>query len=142
MSVELQAIELAKQRILFSSEYMHACAIRFGNQWHYHGQNSDRQLYNGACYNEHAETNALSKLIKTRKNKLISVDLLVIRTDKSLGLKNSKPCLKCIEHMAVLPKYGYRIKYVFYSSPSGDIIKTTFNQLYDDKDYHISQRFR
>lgn len=108
-----------------------------------HGENSDRQLYDGCLYTEHAESNALSKLIKNKnKNKLISVDLLVIKTDKTLRLKNSKPCFKCIEHMAKLPLYGYRMRYVYYTDVNGIIVKTNFNNLYHDNDVHISQRFR
>lgn len=80
-----------------------------------YGANSDRQLYIGACYGEHAETNALARLIKnkTSKRKLITVDLLVIRTDKFLTFKNSKPCNKRVEYMMALPKYGYRMRYIY-----------------------------
>jgi hypothetical protein len=108
-----------------------------------HGENSDREIYSGACYNEHAEMSALVKLIKTNnyKRKLISVNLLVIKTDKSLRLKNSKPCSKCIEYMSLLPQYGYRMKYVYYSNASGDIVKVRFNDLCHDENVHVSQRF-
>ena len=88
--------------------------------------------------------NALARLIKIKKEnrKLITVDLLVIKTDKNLCLKNSKPCQKCIEHMARLPKYGYRMRYVYYSNSEGEIIKKNFTDLYHDKNAHISRRFR
>lgn len=108
------------------------------------GENSDRQVYDGACYNEHAEINALSKLIRTKisNRKLVTVDLLVIRTDKNFLLKNSKPCQKCIEHMMQLPKYGYRMRYIYYSNNEGTITKTNFTNLYHDSNNHVSRRFR
>lgn len=109
-----------------------------------YGTNSDRNLFAGACYNEHAETNALAKLIKikNKKRKLITVDLLVIRTDKTLALKNSKPCQKCIEYMMTLPKYGYRMRYIYYSNNEGGIVKQNFTELYHNHNNHISRRFR
>ncbi len=109
------------------------------------GFNSDRQLYSGSCYTEHAETNALGKLIKTKKNNLKRInviDLLVIRTDKNLNLKNSKPCKNCIEHMIMLPKYGYKIRYIYYSNCDGEITRDKLNDLYDDDNIHISKGFR
>jgi hypothetical protein len=109
------------------------------------GFNSDRQLYAGSCYAEHAETNALSKLIKIRKknvNRMIVIDLLVIRTDRSLNLKNSRPCEKCIEYMMTLPKYGYVIRHVYYSNCNGVIVRDKLNDLYDDDLSHVSRRFR
>lgn len=107
------------------------------------GENSDRQVYDGSCYNEHAEINALTKLIRTKisNRKLITIDLLVIRTDKNLLLKNSKPCQKCIDYMMQLPKYGYRMRYVYYSNNEGNIIKTNFTNLYHNNN-HVSRRFR
>lgn len=108
------------------------------------GVNSDREVYNGACYTEHAEINMINKLVKIRRSnrKLISIDLLVIRTDKNLSLRNSKPCHKCIEYMAVLPKYGYRMRHVYYSSINGNIIKQNFTELYHNENIHYSRRFR
>ena len=109
------------------------------------GFNSDRDLYSGACYGEHAETNALAKLIKVNQrqsNKLINIDLLVIKTDRNFCLKNSKPCHKCISYMMNFPKYGYRIRYVYYSDQNGNIIKTNLTDLSDDNYAHTSRRFR
>jgi len=109
------------------------------------GFNSDRELYSGACYAEHAEMNALKGLIDKPKGgskRIIVVDLLVIRTDRHLNLKNSRPCQKCIECMLNLPKYGYRIRNVYYSNNEGQIVRTTLNELDDSDETHVTRRFR
>jgi cytidine deaminase len=140
-----QADNLAEMRTKYSTfPMMHGCYILNG-QNNVSGFNSDRPLYSGSGYTEHAETNALSKLIKIRRknaNRMIVIDLLVIRTDKSLNFKNSKPCYKCIDHMANLPKYGYRIRYVYYSNCDGVIIRKKLSELYDEENKHVSHGFR
>jgi hypothetical protein len=80
---------------------------------------------------DHAEVNAVKKL-KRRKNtkKLVGIDVLVVRLNRSGKLSNSKPCRDCIEKLKILPqKVGYYVNNIYYSDNNGDIIKTNIKKL-------------
>lgn len=68
------------------------------------------------------------------------INLVVIRVNLQGKLKNSKPCFKCIEHMARIS--SYKLKNVYYSDDEGNILMTKFKNLLDDENKHVSKRFR
>ena len=79
----------------------------------------------------HAEHNALTKLKPLKiKKKLEPINILVIRLSKTNKIQSSKPCINCIQVMDFLPeKKGYKLQNIYYSESSGNIIKTTLNNL-------------
>lgn len=58
------------------------------------------------------------------------LEIVVIRTDNNGNLKNSKPCSHCIKNMKL-----FNIKYVYYSTDDGKIIKERVENLTTD---HLS----
>ena len=91
----------------------------------------------------HAEHDAINKLKPLqRKNRLETVNILVVRFSKNNKLQNSKPCANCIQTMKNLPqKKGYRIRNIYYSNDNGDIEKTNLNNLEND-DQHYSRFYK
>jgi cytidine deaminase len=83
------------------------------------GINNTNILSNGMTV--HAEINLLSK-IKCNK----SISILVIRINKEGKLKESKPCYHCLKAMR---NSGLNIKYVYYSTSNGNIVKETFSKM-------------
>ena len=78
----------------------------------------------------------------TKKNRYKSIDIIVIRVSKNGLLGMSKPCKHCIIGMLNIPKkYGFKIENILYSDKNGNIIKTTLNELVDEKQ-HISKFYR
>ena len=75
----------------------------------------------------HAEINVFSKM---PKRSVKGLDILVIRINKQLALKNSRPCNHCIDK---LKKIG--IRKVFYSNENGNIVSEFIN---DMEKRHIS----
>jgi hypothetical protein len=73
-------------------------------------------------------------------NRIISVNILIIRLSKTGVLNNSKPCMNCLKHLQNLPRYGYRVKYVYYSDENGDIVKEKLDDLICKSTY-VSFRF-
>ncbi len=106
------------------------------------GENSTREHHSGCCYGSHAEMEAIRKLPPTRGSRNIHIDLIVIRISKSGLLKNSQPCSKCLEYLHNLClKTSYKIKHVYYSDSTGQIVKTKFDRLLSN-DRYISSGFR
>ena len=91
----------------------------------------------------HAEHDAINKLKPLRiRNRLQSVNLLVIRVSKNNKLQQSKPCANCINIIKKLPaKKGYRIKNIYYSNENGEIVKTNVTNL-EKEELHFSKFFR
>ena len=92
----------------------------------------------------HAEINAINNLIPHSANKKnpIKIDLLVIRTSNTGKIGMSKPCIKCIIDLSILPqKKGYVLKNIYYSDSNGSIIKTNLKSLIETKDFHISRYY-
>src|SRR5439155_13291228 len=108
------------------------------------GENSLRESFPGCCYGTHAEMDAIKHLPPLKnKAKKIDLNLVVIRTDISTNLKNSKPCFKCIQYIYNLNKISiYRIKNIYYSNQQGNITMIKFYDLYMEENKHISIRFR
>ncbi|ARF09682.1 hypothetical protein Indivirus_2_61 [Indivirus ILV1] len=86
---------------------------------------------------------AIRKLPPRRGTRMIPIDLVILRIARDGSLKNSAPCFKCIEHMDRLnKKTTYRLRYIYYSDVTGNIIKTKFTELYQSENKHVSMRFR
>lgn len=92
---------------------------------------------------DHAEINAIKKLRRRKiSKKLIGIDLLVVRLNRSGKLSNSKPCGDCISKLKYLPyNVGYYINNIYYSDNNGNIIKTNIKTLEKDE-LHKSSFFK
>lgn len=97
------------------------------------GVNSLRPVWSGSTYGTHAEVDALRKLPYNFSKRIISIDMLVIRTVEGDKLTFSKPCNLCLQRMANLVKTRYRIRHIYYSDGDGTIVKATFDSLASDK---------
>ena len=64
----------------------------------------------------HAEINAIENLpYRPYKKKLQKINILVIRTSKNGKIGISKPCVKCLYDLSIIPQNkGYIIKDIFY----------------------------
>ena len=91
----------------------------------------------------HAEHDAIKRLLPLKRNKrLVNINLLVIRLSGKNKLQSSKPCETCINTMRTLPeKLGYKIKHIYYSNNTGEIIKTNLQKL-EIEDKHYSKYYR
>lgn len=106
------------------------------------GYNSDREAYSGCGYGTHSEMDAFLKLRKNNSNKLISIDVYVIRVNKIGELRSSRPCNKCCKFMKfIAERRGYKIKTVVYPNEQGNLVKTTFDELYNSSHEYISSYF-
>lgn len=86
----------------------------------------------------HAEMDALNK-VKSLKNMPRCVDILVIRYTKSGVLSESRPCFHCIKS---LQKSKINIRYVYYSTRFGTIVRENFNRMENSPLTYISSRIR
>lgn len=107
-----------------------------------YGYNSFRYIHRSTQQTRHAEIDAMKKLPSHKKNRLISVSLLVIRVDRSGELKNSRPCFDCLKRLQYINRYGYRLVNIYYSDENGQIIKKKYYQLLEDNNQHISKGYR
>lgn len=92
----------------------------------------------------HAEDSAMRKLAShgTQKRKR-KVDLLVMRINKSGSYGNSKPCLHCILQLSqILPRKGYTLSKVYYTTDKGEMVSTRFQHLLQDEDQHVSKYYK
>ena len=91
-------------------------------------------------HSEHAEVNALRKLPPRRNNRLICIDIFVIRVSITRMIGMSKPCIDCLKYMSKLK--GYKIKNIYYSNGIGtEIVCETFTQLVHDEHHHKCRHF-
>ena len=89
-----------------------------------------REARSGCCYGLHAEMDAIRKLPPIYGSRLMNLDLIVIRVGKNGSLKSSGPCFKSLEHLnRMQKKTNYRLKYIYYSESTGNIIKAKFTEL-------------
>jgi len=101
----------------------------------------------GINYPDHAEKAAIDNLKKKRRierkkrKSFTTVNILVIRFNKTGNLTSSKPCVHCIHDMLNLSD-GYRIKYVYYSEMGGIILKKKLTDLVKDPNMHMSKHHR
>ena len=102
-----------------------------------------REARRGCCYGLHAEMDAIRRLPPKTHKRQILVDLVVVRVSKNGSLKNSAPCYKCIEHLNRLnKKTNYKVRHIYYSDQTGNIVKKKFVDLLNATDKHMSWRFR
>ena len=106
------------------------------------GFNSTRELYSGCEYGAHSEMEVLKRLKPNKSSRLIKIDIYVTRVNKNKERKNSKPCSKCIKHMANVIKKGYIVVDVYFSDINGEITKTKFANLYHSQHQFVSKYFR
>ena len=98
--------------------YKHAAALISNNTIYSFGTNKFLKeiKVNNTSYHKtkHAEITVFEKLPKKR---FTGMDILVIRINKNLVLKNSRPCNQCIDKLI---KLG--IRKVYYSNDEGNIV--------------------
>jgi hypothetical protein len=75
----------------------------------------------------HAEVDALLK-IKNYRNNPKEVNILVVRINKNGNLEKSRPCKDCIRMMQMS---NFVIKYIYYSTADGIIVKEKFSKMMD-----------
>ncbi len=98
----------------------------------------------GGANTTHAEANAIINLpSRPKKRHLKKIDILVIKTSINGKIGISKPCVRCLIDMSILPqKKGYIIKNILYSDRDGNIIYTTLKKLLESNDYHMSRFYK
>jgi hypothetical protein len=115
--------------------YKHAAALISGDTIYSSGANKfikeikiNDQIYYKTM---HAEITVFERL---PKKKVRGMDILVIRINKNLALRNSRPCTQCIEKLS---KLG--IRKVYYSNEDGHIVGEFVEQM---EKTHISSGTR
>jgi hypothetical protein len=123
---------------LGNSHYHHiACCIKNENilsfgQNHYPVNTGHYKCHRASSI--HAEHDAIRKLPFSRKP--VKIDLMVLRFTKNKKLCMSRPCSKCIRYMTEDSlRHGYIVKDIWYSTDTGDIIKTNLSKLQTSADY-------
>lgn len=91
--------------------------------------------HNNCALGHHAETHALSKLM--RKNIKGKFNIVIVRNNYT----NSKPCANCLKHFEMYKKYGINIRKVYYSD-NNELVKTTVSTLSNSKCHHESKFFK
>jgi tRNA(Arg) A34 adenosine deaminase TadA len=98
--------------------YKHAAALISGDTIYSSGANKfvkEIKLNDQIYYRTmHAEITVFERL---PKKKVRGMDILVIRINKNLALRNSRPCSQCIDKLS---KLG--IRKVYYSNEDGNIV--------------------
>lgn len=86
----------------------------------------------------HAEKCALDRLLKNKKHREKinkSFNLLVVRLTKTGIIGESRPCYHCL---LALQNSGLKIKYVYYSTNEGKIVRERFSEMLDSEITYIS----
>lgn len=92
-----------------------------------YGTNSDR-IFCCGIINTHAEMDVINKILsKINKYKRKKIDLMVIRINSLNELRESKPCLLCLQYL--IKNKHLNIKNIYYSNALGNIVKTTIKEL-------------
>lgn len=94
------------------------------------GENSNRRIW-GQPVSTHAEMDALRKIYKMssdKAKKYEKCDILVIRISKSGKLGQSRPCYHCLSTLSVC---DLKIRYIYYSTNEGTIIRERFDGMLD-----------
>lgn len=87
---------------------------------------------------KHAEMDVLNKIYKKRELPKV-VDIFVVRFAKTGTLGESRPCYHCLMSLA---KSHLRIKYVYYSTTDGFIVREKFSTMIDSPLTYISSGAR
>lgn len=83
---------------------------------------------------------AILNLPPNKSKRVITLDLIAIRVNNQGSIRNSKPCSMCIKYMQRI-RYGYRIRYIYYSDAKGAIIKTSLKTVVETNDHQFSSAF-
>lgn len=82
----------------------------------------------------HAEIDAYTK-IKGYKNIPKVMDMFVIRITKTGDLAESRPCYHCLDFLI---KSKLNIKYIYYSTKDGKIVREVFKNMITSEKTYIS----
>lgn len=94
------------------------------------GENTNRRIW-GQPVSTHAEMDALRKIYKMsgdKAKKYEKCDILVIRISKSGKLGQSRPCYHCLSSLSVC---DLKIRYIYYSTNEGTIVRERFDGMLD-----------
>ena len=126
----------------------HTCSRQGNKSGAFYGnQNYGENHYNTFATNDsvHAEIHACKKVAwkhrdKSKKKNKKAYNLVVIRTSKSgSNLGMSRLCERCVLGVNNLPNIsGIKIKKIYYSDESGEIIKTSLPKMMKMDDHHMS----
>jgi Cytidine and deoxycytidylate deaminase zinc-binding region. len=114
----------------------HIACVFFGKKYVLHNYGINNVAVT-SYISEHAEVNALKKLPPMKYNHPKEINLLVLRITTQGDLNMSKPCIHCVQYMTRLR--GYKLKHIYYSSSTGDIVRSTLAQLCHDTSPHYSR---
>ena len=113
--------------------------------YHLKGMTYGENKYRGMNGSIHAEEDAIRKMErkytdkvgKKNKKKFNLIVIKVSRNGENIGM--SRLCEQCVLRVYNLSSTsGIKIKYIFYSDESGNIIKSTPSKLFNSKDQHIT----
>jgi len=92
----------------------------------------------------HAEDNAMRALPPLpRKKRGRAINLLVLKTSKTMLFSNSKPCIHCVLLLHLkLPEKGYRLNRIYYTNRDGGIDEVKLSDLVLDDHPYQSIYFR
>ena len=130
---------LGQKPILICTERLLSDRVNYGARLS-QGDNSNREHRKGCEYNLHAETDAIRRLPPRKRKRRTRLNLIVIRVNRRGQLRNSKPCLNCIQHLTHLK--GYQVQYIFYSTDIGTLIRVRLSDLIQEQEPHRSGRFQ
>lgn len=99
------------------------------------GTNSNDKFFH--MPSKHAEMDALRKL--NYKNLPRTVDIFVIRISKTGILGESRPCIDCLKMME---RSGLNIKYIYYSTKDGTILRERFSKMFYSDSTYVSSGIR
>ena len=83
---------------------------------------------------KHAEMDAMTK-IKYHRNNPKCINMIVVRINKNGLLGESRPCQDCLK---MLEMSNFIIKYIYYSTAEGTIIKEKFSNMITSPNTYIS----
>ena len=127
MDVDLKVLKRVAE--LSPVNNKHAAGLLFKNQIKSHAINN--YIRKDSLYKTiHAEINLLKSLKRQLLHGYNTVDIIVIRINKSSDLRNSRPCSDCIKYLKELG-----IRKVYYSNSDGNIV---YEKVKDMKEYHTS----
>ena len=87
---------------------------------------------------KHAEVDAINKIYK-KKNLPKKLDIFVIRLTDTGILRESRPCLHCINNLLTC---GLNIKNVYYSNANGKIMREKIHKMKNHPATYISSGSR
>jgi len=87
----------------------------------------------------HAEIDAFQKLRDQKRKNRKYYDLLVIRLTKSNKFGQSRPCCHCLK---TLVRSGINIRFVYYSTADGTVVREKFNTMLESNKTYICYGYR